>query len=181
MQLETGSLIIRAPTLDDLPFIIAVREDPVLRRFTSWPRPGVDLHQWAQDYLERAVGVGPGDKPYPYIMEDKASEKQAGELTVMFNEPGPMQAEIGYTLTHGFHGRGLVVEGLSALITHILETFPLHRLMAQADTRNAASIRILEKLGFRLEGVHKSAYWKEEEWSDKCVYALLREEWRWPR
>ena len=55
-----------------------------------------------------------------------------------------------------------------------------HRLWAHVFVGNTASARILEKLGFRLEGSARQSLFLRQAWHDVLTFALLRNEWRKP-
>ncbi|GAQ53144.1 putative ribosomal N-acetyltransferase YdaF [Streptomyces acidiscabies] len=57
------------------------------------------------------------------------------------------------------------------------DTLDLNRVQAEADTRNVASARVLEKLGFVREGTLREDCVVNGEVSDSWVYGLLRREW----
>jgi len=54
----------------------------------------------------------------------------------------------------------------------------MHRVFAEADDRNTAVKRLLERLGFRCEARLVEADWFKGEWSTLCVYAILDREWQ---
>ena len=58
------------------------------------------------------------------------------------------------------------------------ETLDLNRVQAETDTRNVASARVLEKLGFTREGILREDCIVNGDVSDSWVYGLLRGEWR---
>jgi [ribosomal protein S5]-alanine N-acetyltransferase len=58
------------------------------------------------------------------------------------------------------------------------DTLDLNRVQAEADTRNAASARVLEKLGFVREGTLREDCVVNGDVSDSWVYGLLRREWK---
>ena len=60
-------------------------------------------------------------------------------------------AQIGYTIARPFWRRGLATEAVRALVDFAFERFPVHRITASVDPRNAASCRVLEKAGFTRE------------------------------
>ena len=87
-------------------------------------------------------------------------------------------AALGYCLDSGAWGRGCATEAARALLQWAFDTLDLNRVQAETDTRNAASARVLEKLGFVREGTLREDCVVHGEVSDSWVYGLLRREWR---
>ena len=81
------------------------------------------------------------------------------------------------TLAPASQGRGIAAEALRALIGELFAAHGMHRVIAQADDRNAAVQRLLERLDLRLEARHVEADWFEGEWTTLRVYAVLAREW----
>lgn len=89
----------------------------------------------------------------------------------------PRLAELGYTLAKEYQGQGFAQEAVSAILTYAFRNLALHRIAAIVDTRNGGSIKLLERLGFRREGLTRAAFWNKGEWVDEYLYAMLRSEW----
>ena len=68
-------------------------------------------------------------------------------------------------------------EATSTLLRFAFEELGLHRVEADVDPRNEASIRLLQRLGFQREGYLRERYFVGEEISDTIFYGLLRREW----
>ncbi len=86
-------------------------------------------------------------------------------------------AYLGY-YGHAAHaGRGLLREGLSLVIDHAFRVEKLHRLEANVQPGNAASLAIVRKLGFRREGFSPRYLKVGGRWRDHERYALLADEW----
>ena len=68
-------------------------------------------------------------------------------------------------------------EALTALIGYAFRTLDLHRIEADADPRNAASVRVLEHLGFVREGLLRERWHVGGEVSDSLLLGLLRGDW----
>ena len=66
---------------------------------------------------------------------------------------------------------------LTLLIDHSFGELGLHRIEADVDPRNTASLRLLEKLGFRREGHLRERYFKDGEIQDSIMLGLLRPEY----
>jgi ribosomal-protein-alanine N-acetyltransferase len=69
---------------------------------------------------------------------------------------------------------GIMTETLIAVSRHMLETVELNRLLAKHDVRNSASGRVMQKAGFRYEGVQRECMFLKGEFADHAVYSLLQ-------
>jgi RimJ/RimL family protein N-acetyltransferase len=85
-------------------------------------------------------------------------------------------AEIGYWLGEPYWGRGIATEVLRAVTEYAFATFDVCRLEAGVFEWNAASMRVLEKAGYTLEGRHRRSVSKDGQTIDRLVYALVRPE-----
>ena len=87
-------------------------------------------------------------------------------------------AVLGYGIHGEYRGRGLSGEASEVVIDRSFRSYAqLRRIRAHTDARNAASRRVLEKLGFRCEGVLRSNVFAKDEFVDDAVFGLLRDEW----
>jgi len=92
--------------------------------------------------------------------------------------PDFRSASMGYCLTDAAWGQGYATEAARAVLQWAYDTLDLNRVQAEADTRNTASARVLEKLGFVLEGTLREDCIVNGDVSDSWVYGLIRREWR---
>jgi [ribosomal protein S5]-alanine N-acetyltransferase len=83
------------------------------------------------------------------------------------------RAEVGYWLLPDWWGQGLAGEALAALLAHAYGPLGLHRIAAEVDTDNPRSSALLERLGFRHEGIRRGHEWKDGRPIDLAVYARL--------
>jgi [ribosomal protein S5]-alanine N-acetyltransferase len=90
--------------------------------------------------------------------------------------PDHRSASMGYCLDDAAWGNGYATEAARALLQWAFDTLDLNRVQAETDTRNAASARVLEKLGFVREGWLREDCVVNGEVSDSWVYGLLRRE-----
>jgi RimJ/RimL family protein N-acetyltransferase len=91
--------------------------------------------------------------------------------------PDHRSASLGYCFSDAAWGHGYATEAARALLGWAFETLDLHRVQAETDTRNAASARVLEKLGFVREGTLREDCVVNGDVSDSWVYGILRREW----
>ncbi len=82
-------------------------------------------------------------------------------------------AEIGYWLGEEFWGRGIATAALLAATVHALKAYKLNRIYALPFSENLASIRVLEKAGYRREGVMRRSAFKNGQFLDQAIYAIV--------
>jgi RimJ/RimL family protein N-acetyltransferase len=92
--------------------------------------------------------------------------------------PDYRSASLGYCFADAAWGHGYATEAARGLLRWAFDTLDLNRVQAQTDTRNVASARVLEKLGFVREGTLREDCVVNGEVSDSWVYGLIRREWR---
>src|SRR5258708_36165238 len=93
-------------------------------------------------------------------------------------ESGLPQRVAGLLLRRCRVGPGLRDGGRARFAAVAFDTLDLNRVQAETDTRNVASARVLEKLGFVREGTLREDCVVNGEVSDSWVYGLIRREWR---
>lgn len=86
-------------------------------------------------------------------------------------------ATIGYFIDEQHNGRGLATSAVRLVCKFGFEDAGLHRIQAGVMPRNAASARVLEKVGFRREGLAKRYLFIAGAWEDHDIYALTTEDW----
>ena len=101
-----------------------------------------------------------------------------GELTLSSIQRGPLQsAFIGYWIDEALAGQGLVPEAVITMMQYAFETLRLHRIEINIIPRNAASLRVVEKLHLRFEGVAQRYLEIDGVWEDHSRFAITVEEW----
>lgn len=82
--------------------------------------------------------------------------------------------ELGYWIAVPEWGRGYATEAATRLLEHAFENSDTHRVQARVFAGNAASVRVLGKLGFRDEGTHRAAVLRRGKYVDVMMFARLR-------
>jgi RimJ/RimL family protein N-acetyltransferase len=100
-----------------------------------------------------------------------------GEVGLAWMGDDHRQAEIGYTLAPAHHGHGYATEAAAMLVDLAFTVLGAHRVAGRLDARNAASERVLQRLGMRREAHLVQNEWVKGEWCDEIVYAVLGDEW----
>ena len=125
---------------------------------------------------EPAAGTG-SPRQLVLAIVDRADDTVAG-LCGLVVKPEQEEGELWYLLAPDRWGRGLVTEAAARLVEHAFADLALHRVWASCLPENPASARVLEKLGFRREGLLRQNLRIHGAWRDSWLYAILADEWR---
>jgi RimJ/RimL family protein N-acetyltransferase len=177
--LGTPRLRLRPVVPGDAPDLFAVFGDPVVCRY--WSRPALpDLA--AAESLQREIAALFAERSlFQWAIADRATDRLVGTCTLAELSAEHRRAAVGYALRRAEWGRGYGTEALRALLAFAFDDaagLALHRVEADVDPRNDASIRVLERLGFRREGVLRERWHLHGELQDAALYGLLAREWR---
>lgn len=88
---------------------------------------------------------------------------------------------IGYAIEPSEHGKGYGTEALELMVDYLFLAKDIHRVQANTDPENKVSQHILEKVGFKNEGVSRKSSFVRGQWRDEYHYCILREEWKKPK
>lgn len=160
-------------TVADAARVRASRLDPANERYQGWRPPSVaEVVEHARRQDPSTINRRPGTIQLVIEVDDG----YAGDFGVTTMHPLPT-VSLGITLDPSLHGRG-VASRASRLLLDALFDDGTHRVVARVDPRNAASLRLFDRLGFRREGHEVSSYYDEkyEEWTDEVLFALLSTE-----
>jgi ribosomal-protein-alanine N-acetyltransferase len=177
----------RLPTLDasrvtlrwisegDIDAFYAIYSNPEVMRYWSTP-PLADrdvavnlINKIQEDWKRRVI--------LKWGIALRTDNQLIGSVTLFNLDFNHRRAEIGYALGRAHWGQGYMHEALMALLKYAFEVLDLHRIEADVDPRNDASIKTLERLGFQREGYLRERWQVNGEIQDAFYYGLLRREW----
>jgi RimJ/RimL family protein N-acetyltransferase len=138
--------------------------------------------------------------PHPYTEQDardflvRISDGSETRVAITLLSDGPLKgrliggvglrfafdhqhAELGYWIGVPYWGNGYATEAARAMLRYGFESLKLHRIFASYFKHNAASGRILVKLGMRHEGCQREHIRKWDQFVDLELYGMLRQEW----
>jgi len=114
-------------------------------------------------------------QPVPSVWAiDVAGEAVGGIGVELHNDVERVSAEIGYWLGESLWRRGIVTEALQAVTAEAFRRFDLTRLYALPFADNRASVRVLEKAGYTLEGHLRQSAIKDGTIRDQLLYAAYK-------
>jgi RimJ/RimL family protein N-acetyltransferase len=174
--LTTERLVLRRFRAADAETLAAYRSDPEIARYQSWDAP------YPLDQARSMIAGMAADDPerrgwFQYAIERTADRAHIGDVAVKLHE-NRRQAEIGFSLAAAYHGQGYATEAVRAVLDHLFLVRGLHKVSAECDARNAASARLLERVGFVPEGHRREHTWIKGEWTDDLLYGLLARDYQ---
>lgn len=169
--LTTARLRLREIVPEDAEAMFRLRSDPeVMRYFGSAPDRSIEETEQRIDRIATGVREGTAIRWGLTLREGGALVGIAGYWRW---EKHHRLAEIGYELTPACWGQGLMTEAVRPILRFGFERMELHRVEARLDPQNRASGRVLERLGFRQEGLLRESWLYEGRFTDTAIYGLL--------
>ncbi|WP_333571151.1 GNAT family N-acetyltransferase [Sphingomonas sp.] len=166
--LATARLRLRPRTVDDAEALFPSLSDAALMRWWSHaPHLTVD---------QTRASLARGD-PAWRVWAITFREQDAAIGYVAVGEKRPNVSEIGYLLARQHWGQGIAEEALVATLDQLFLAEGQRRVFADTDPDNVYSRRLLERLGFRLEGVLRAEWETHIGIRDTTLYGLLKEDW----
>ena len=173
--LETPRLRLRQLVIADLEALVAYRSLPQVSQWQTWSDYDAVRRQQLIADAGRHAPFTPGQW-FQLAVQEHAQGRLIGDLYLQLDNRGD-QAQLGYTFDPQFWGRGLASEAVRALLGYGFTAAGLHRVQATTDPRNTASIRLLQRLGFRQEAHFRQSLWFKGHWAADLVFGVLASEW----
>ena len=177
VRIETERLTLRLPAHGDFRVWAELRDES--RAFLEPWEPS-----WSTDHLTRknftnrvywTQRASSGGTALPLVLIRRKDQALVGAITIDNIRRGPAQAAtVGYWIGAPYARRGLMSEALRGVIHHCFSTLDLSRLESACLPENLASRGVLEKCGYKYEGVAQSYLQINGRWRNHVLYANLR-------
>lgn len=177
MELQSERLLLRKLTDQDVSDVFEIYSDPEVMLYFddryAFTEPS-EAEQMISGY-NQAIRNWNGMR-WGIVL--KASGKLIGTCGFHAISDYHKRIEIGYDLNRNFWGKGFMSEALSLIIDHVYSHSEVNRIEACVEIPNKASRSLLEKLGFRMEGVLREHEMCRGNLIDIQILSLLRKEWK---
>ena len=169
----SGRLAMRLLREDDAEALHeAYRDVDLMRWWSSAPHASLDeTRAYVTERVDRSDWQG-------WAITVAEDDRAIGTLAATRRRPGVF--EIGFLLVRREWGEGYAGEAVGRLLDVLFEEEGARRVFADADPDNSASILLLQRLGFRREGVLRAEWETHIGVRDSMILGLLRDEWRAP-
>lgn len=175
MPLNTPRLTLRRFQTGDAADLYEYLSDPRVYRFE--PGEPLDRTHAGQRAAEMAAS------PDFWAVALKTTGKVIGQIYLaQIDPPEHLTCELGYIMSPAYQRQGYGAEAAAALARQVLTDGAMHRVVAHCNPENTGSWRLLEKIGFRREALHRQDIFFRRDasgaplWTDTYVYAMLATE-----
>ena len=161
---------------DDFEALFSLHTDPEVMRYWSFP-PWTEREQ-GREYFARALAARDPDRMLCWAIHTLDDDALIGTSTLFNINPSQGLAEIGYALGRAHWGAGIARDAVAQALDYAFDVLGVCRVEADIDPRNIGSMRLVEALRFRQEGLLRERWHVGGETSDTAFYGLLAREWR---
>lgn len=164
----------RSPEADggaDLDALWAAFSDAETLRY--WSHEPFTTREQAAEYLAGIARVRAEGTLFQWAIADRDSDALLGTVTLYGWDRAHRRAEIGFLLGRAHWGRGLASDAVRTALAFAFSEMGLHRVEADVDPENGASLGLLARLGFREEGRLAERWFTFGTWKDSVLLGLL--------
>lgn len=173
-HLETKDFRLRPLVITDAEAIFSILSDPESMKY--WTDPPISKLEEAVQVLEKDLDSDANNNSMCWAITRKGENEMIGKCILFQYSKKNQRAEIGYLLNRKYWRQGVMKQAVGAVIEFAFTTLDLHRIEADVDTENAASIGLLEQFGFEREGLFRERWRVYDEWQDSVMLALIKRE-----
>ena len=181
VRIETERLTLRPPSHGDFRSWVNLRQQSSGFLVPWEPTWSID-HLTRKSFTNRVYWAQrsiSGGTAVPLFLFQREGDILSGAITLDNIRRGPAQSgTLGYWIGEGFARQGLMKEAINAVVHYGFKTLDLSRIEAACLAENKASRGVLEKCGFKYEGVAQSYLQINGRWRNHVLYANLRSDRR---
>ena len=171
MILETSRLRLRPLRADDAVDLHALMSDADVMAF--WDIPEVEDIELTTLILQNQIDQMSAKKALYWAMELRGDGTFIGCCDISDIERWHHRGEVGFIVAKAHWGDGYTQEAMQAVVAHAAQGLRLKRLTARTHLGNVRSVRLLERLGFRQEGLLRGYVDRDGERRDCLMFGLL--------
>jgi RimJ/RimL family protein N-acetyltransferase len=168
-----GGLTLRPWLPSDATTVLAAYADPGIRH---WHRLSVASEEEARDLIARWNRGWAAETTACWAVLAGERADVAGRVTIRDVDLEIGQGEVGYWVLPAARGSGIAVRAVQEASRWAVDELGLHRLELGHSVANAASCRVADKAGFRLEATLRSALLHSDGWHDMHLHAQIVKE-----
>lgn len=175
IKITTERLILRDFEPFDLMEIQKYAADAEVVKFMEWgPNTLEDTSRFFAELLKN--GRRMPRLHYDFAIVEKETSKFAGTISLRIQSQAHKQADIGFVLNRQYWNKGYMSEAAKAVVDYGFNNLDLHRIYALSRVENLASIKVLENIGMKAEGVLRDHLFYKNRWWSSQIFSRLKTE-----
>ena len=174
-MLEGKNVNLRIMEKEDFPLFIEWYSNPEF-----WGEFASPL-QRSRTEMEKVISE-PGLYEFKDFLIEKKDGAKIGWICFYYAlHPMGKTLEVCYSLISSERGKGYCSEAAQIMVDYLFLGKEASCIQAHTHVKNIASQRVLEKVGFKKEGIMRKRSFVRGQWTDMLIFSILREEWKEPR
>ncbi|MFA6226972.1 MAG: GNAT family protein [Candidatus Paceibacterota bacterium] len=172
--LKGNKCVLRSYKKDDIDPMAKIANNKAIAKnmYSGWPNPYTkkDAKLWVERNLKEQTII-----KFPLKLAIEVNGVFAGGIGGSIKENSNNSAmSFGYWLDEKFWGKGIITEAIELFIEYIFKNTKICRISATVYPWNEGSKKVLEKTGFKLEGIMRRSYFKNGKMTDEYLYSKLK-------
>jgi ribosomal-protein-alanine N-acetyltransferase len=168
--LETERLILRKLLYSDKKSIFSYAKNPIVAKHVLWNEHKSEFD--TLEFLNIVYEAYNNNRAAPWGIQLKDSDGIIGTAGFVSFDEDKKKAEIGFVLSSEYWNQGLITEAVKRIIRFGFETMELKLIHSRCKPENSASCRVMEKCGFKFDGLMKSQMLIKGKAEDMKMYSL---------
>lgn len=174
-KIETKRLVLREVRLSDKNAVFEYGKKPHISKYTLW-----EPHETVEDsvdFIEKyAFSNYEQQVPEPFAITLKGDDKLIGCVGCFWVSTKNKCMELAYVLNDDFWGKGIVAEAAQEVVNYCFKNFDIERIQCRCKAENIQSEKVMQKLGFKYEGLLRNEIYHRGKHWDMKYYSILRSE-----
>ncbi|MBL7156510.1 MAG: GNAT family N-acetyltransferase [Candidatus Pacebacteria bacterium] len=176
MNIETERIKLRKLRISDADFIRQNAEDRKITKYTNVVSSSIGARN-AEKFIKRIQKEWKKKTAFEFGIELKKSKKLIGAIDLSDIDCKNKNASVGFWLVKKYWSKGLAEEALRLILSFGFKKLKLKRIQARVFHKNKNAQKLLEKLGFKLEGRLRKKTFFRNQWFDDLIYGILKDEY----
>lgn len=179
MRMDGDRIYIKLLRADDAEEVLALhlKNREFFKKFITTRDDEFYTLKKQEEIIEVSIAGSEKDEKYSYGIFLRDNNKLIGNITLSEILRHAFQScYVGYYLDEEHNGKGYMSEAVKLVVKYALEELKLHRIEAGVMPRNARSMRVLEKAGFKKEGIARKNVQINGVWEDHQLLAIIAED-----
>lgn len=175
MELITQRLLLREFCPNDFDAVRDYESHPETHRFEK----AVPDDEAIRSHLNQIV-VWAQENPrtqYRFAITFRPENTVKGQVSLSLNFSDIREWEIGWKVHYKYWGKGYATEAAKCVLAFAFHDLRAHRVVAFCNVQNAASVKVMNKIGMLQDGRLRETRWWNDTWQDEFVYAILDRDW----